>query len=261
MKGIQIGIIGGTHGMGRWFADYLTKQGLPVHVSGRTTGMRAAEMARLCQVVIVSVPIGVTNAIIAQVGPLLKKGSLLMDLTSVKTESVRAMLKFSLSEVIGCHPLFGPQAASVEGQHVVLCPARTKKWLPWLRDVLERGGASLVETTPERHDEIMALIQGLNHLNTIMMGMALGETAAPLSQLDPFTTPLFSIKSKIVQKILNDNPRLYAEILCHNQRVAGIIDIYGEMLAGIKSLTERGDAEGLTAMMKETASRLWPIGK
>jgi prephenate dehydrogenase len=94
-----------------------------------------------------------------------------------------------------------------------------------------------------------------------MMGMALGMTAAPLCELDPFTTPLFSIKSKIVQKILSDNPRLYAEILCHNQKMAGIIDIYGEMFARIKSCVARGDAEGLTAMMKETASRLWPTEK
>jgi len=32
-----------------------------------------------------------------------------------------------------------------------------------------KSGARLVETTPERHDEIMALVQGINHLDTLVM--------------------------------------------------------------------------------------------
>ncbi|MBW2650637.1 MAG: hypothetical protein JRC66_06445 [Deltaproteobacteria bacterium] len=56
MKNIQIGIIGGTGGIGRWFANFFKKEGYVVHVSGRRTGMSMDEMAERCQVVIVSVP-------------------------------------------------------------------------------------------------------------------------------------------------------------------------------------------------------------
>src|SRR3972149_1337463 len=224
MKDIQIGIIGGTRGMGKWFADFLKSHGYRVHVSGRTTGMTAAEMAGSCQVVVVSVPIGVTGDVIAQVGPLLGAEHLLMDLTSLKAEPVEAMLRFSTAEVIGCHPLFGPQIASPEGLHIVLCPARTKKWLPWLRDALGRGGGTVIETTPEKTDELMAVVQGLNHVNTIMMGMVMSKIAAPLSQLDPFTTPIFAAKTKIVEKILMDNPLLHAEIICANPNMTRIIE-------------------------------------
>ena len=198
MKDIRIGVIGGTRGMGKWFADFLKDQGYVVHVSGRKSGLTMAEMAAGCQVVVVSVPIGATTDIIAQVGPLMGEESLLMDLTSLKSEPVRAMLKFSRSEVIGCHPLFGPQVASLMRQNVIVCPARGERWLSWLKDLLTRGGALITETGPEKHDEIMSIVQGLNHFNTIMMGLALSRTSAPLAQLDGFTTPFFDAKAGMV---------------------------------------------------------------
>ena len=119
MKELEIGIIGGTGGIGRWFVDFFEKEGYTVHVSGRRTGMDMDEMAQKCQVVIVSVPIGVTTQVIEQVGPKMKKESLLMDFTSLKEEPVKAMLECSSSEVMGCHPLFGPDVSSIEGQNIV----------------------------------------------------------------------------------------------------------------------------------------------
>ena len=120
----RIGIIGGAGGMGRWFGAFFEQAGHPVHVSGHASGPRPAEMAAACPVVIVSVPIAVTESVIREVGPHMKKDSLLMDLTSLKAGPVRAMLEASASEVIGLHPLFGPGVMSLEGQNIALCPAR-----------------------------------------------------------------------------------------------------------------------------------------
>ena len=94
----------------------------------------------------------------------MKKDSLLMDLTSLKAGPVRAMLEASASEVIGLHPLFGPGVPSLEGQNIVLCRARGTRWLPWVRDIFGRKNANLIEATPERHDEVMAVVQALNHI-------------------------------------------------------------------------------------------------
>ncbi len=258
MNGLEIGIIGGTRGMGRWFADFLQSQGYSVHVSGQTAGMKPQEMASHCQIIVVSVPISVTIDTIATVGPLLRDWQLFMDLTSLKVDQVKAMLKHSQAEVIGCHPLFGPQTISNENLHVVLCPARTTKWLPWLHETLEKGKVLVIETTPERHDEIMTVVQGLNHLNTIMMGMALSKTSAPLAQLDQFTTPFFDMKADMVKKIIADNPRLHAEIICSNPKMAAMIKMYGQILDELKSPILRGDAEDLTDTLQKAASLLWP---
>lgn len=260
MKQIRIGVIGGTRGMGRWFAGFLGKQGFTVAVCDEKTQLTPAGLAESCDVVVVSVPIGITVGIIEQIGPLLKEESLLLDLTSLKAAPVEAMLKCSRSEVIGCHPLFGPKVRSVRGRHIVLCPARTKRWLPWLRSILQAAGARIVETTPEEHDRSMALVQGLNHLNSLLMGMVLSETGVRPAELSPLSTPAFEEKMKLVKKILRPHVRLSAEIIMLNPDTDPILDLYEKMLSELKILIRRKDTEGLIALMEHHAARLWAAG-
>ena len=251
MEDIQIGIIGGTGGMGRIFADIFRQEGYTVHVSGRTQGLDIPSMAEICQVVIVSVPIDITVETIGKIGPLMREDALLMDLTSLKTEPVKAMLHASSSEVIGLHPLFGPGVDSIDGYTIVLCPARTQDWLPWVRDILEKHGAAIIETTPERHDELMALVQALNHLNSITMGMVLKEWGEDLTELASFTTPMFSTKLEIIKEIFTNNPRLYADIITLNPNIQKVIELYGRILADITGMIKRGDTEAFTDIMKK----------
>jgi prephenate dehydrogenase len=251
MKDIEIGIIGGTGGMGKWFGGFLQKEGYPVLPLGRKTGMDIPTMVERCQVVIVSVPISATCEVIERVGPLMKKESLLMDLTSLKVAPVKSMLKSSVSEVIGLHPLFGPSANSIAGHKIVLCPVRAKKWLDWLKGILIRNGADIIETTPERHDELMGLVQVLNHLNSIAMGMILRESGVDLVELKRFATPMFDTKLAIIEKVFSNNPRLYSEVITLNPNVHKVIDLYGKTLSDLKTLIDKGNAETLMELMKE----------
>jgi len=244
-----IGIVGGTGGMGRWFAAFFEKEGHPVVVSGKDTGPRPAEMAASCPVVIVSVPIGATIEVIRQVGPHMKRDSLLMDLTSLKAEPVRAMLESSVSEVIGLHPLFGPGVPSLEGQNVVLCPARGDRWLPWVRDVLVKGGANLIETTPERHDEIMAVVQALNHFDTIVLGLAVRDTGMSREELGRFSTPLFRGKMEMIDRVFS-RPDLHAEIIEGNPHTGRMIGLYRRALDRIAQAALEGDAPAVAALMR-----------
>ena len=255
MKDIEIGIIGGTGGMGRWFAGFFQKEGYPVLVSGRKTGMDIPTMAEKCQVVIVSVPISITCEVIERVGPHMKKESLLMDLTSLKADPVKSMLKSSVSEVIGLHPLFGPAVDSIAGYTIVLCPVRTENWLDWVKDIFTKNGANIIETTPERHDELMALVQGLNHLNSITMGMILGESGVDLTELKRFATTMFDTKLAIIEKVFTNNPRLYADIITLNPNIHKILDLYEKTLSGLKTLINKRDTETFMEWMKE--SSIW----
>ena len=237
--------------MGRIFADLFRQEGHTVHVSGRTQGLDIPTMAETCQVVIVSVPITITGEIIGKIGPLMGKNALLMDLTSLKTEPVQAMLHSSPSEVIGLHPLFGPGVDSIAGHTIVLCPARTQGWLQWLRDTLKNHNAAIIETTPERHDELMALVQALNHLNSITMAMVLHEWGEDLTELESFATPMFTTKLDIIREIFTNNPRLYAEIITLNPYILKIIELYGKTLADITGMIERWDTEAFTTLIKK----------
>ena len=251
MKDIEIGIIGGTGGMGSIFATLFREEGYTVHVSGRTQGRDIPTMAETCQVVIVSVPIGITVEIIEQLGPHLRRESLIMDLTSLKAEPVKAMLQHSPAEVIGLHPLFGPGVDDIAGHTIVLCPARTEAWLDWLRHILAKNGATIIETTPERHDELMALVQVLNHLNSITMGMILGEWGVDLTELQRFATPMFNTKLDIMREIFTNNPRLYADIITLNPHIDKILELYGRILSDVETLIRKRDAGGLAELMEK----------
>jgi prephenate dehydrogenase len=254
-----VGIIGGTGGMGQWFARFLAREGFSVLVSGREAGPTLPEMAGVCPVVVVSVPIGVTCEVIRKAGPLMKEDSLLMDLTSLKAEPVRAMLDSSRSEVIGLHPLFGPAEPSLEGKNVALCPARGEKWLPWLRGLLEKNGAHLVETTPERHDEIMALVQGINHLDTLVMGMVLVESGLDPAVIERFSTPILRTKMGIIQKVFS-HPDLYAQLIVQNPHLRRMLDLFEGKFAELKSIVEKGSAEELRSKIQKEAAGTWTVG-
>jgi len=255
MKDIQIGIIGGTGGMGRIFAELFRQEGYRVQVAGRKKGGDITVMAAQCQVIIVSVPIGITREIIEQIGPLMKEDALLMDLTSLKAEPVRAMLQSSPAQVIGLHPLFGPGVASISGYTICICPARGEGWIAWVKDIFTKHGASLIETTPEHHDEMMALVQALNHLNSITLGLMLQQWGIDLAELQKYATPIFKTKLDIIKEIFTNNPRLYAEIIALSPHLSRIMELYRRILSDLETLTKERDAGQFTALLEEKS--LW----
>ncbi len=258
MERLWIGIIGGTGGMGKWFADFARTAGCEVDVSGRNSGMSPEKMAACCDVVCVAVPIPATVPVIERVGPQMPEPSLLMDLTSLKVDPVAAMLRSSHCEVVGCHPLFGPRETSAAGQNVVLCPARSGRWLPRVKALFAEGGANVVETTPERHDAAMAVIQSMNHLHSIEMALLLESPGLDFKALEAFSTPIFRTKTEILARVLKNNPRLYAEIICGNPAVPLLIEFYRKSLDALCEIVRSGDAERLAQRMESLAGKLWP---
>ena len=250
-KNLEIGIIGGTGGIGKWFAEFFREQGCKVHTAGRNTGMEWTALARRCAVVVVSVPISATGDTIRRVGAHMGKEKLLMDLTSLKSEPVRAMLESSKAEVIGLHPLFGPDASSLRGQNIVICPARGRKWLGWIKEILRKNGARLQELTPAEHDRMMAYVQGLPHLSTILMGAALREGGIDPGELAKYSTPVFRSRMVMVDKVFTTNPRLYAEILALNPETRRILARCEKALMELKTRIEKRDADSLRNWLTE----------
>lgn len=254
MNEFEIGIIGGTGGIGGWFASFFREEGYHVHVVGRSEGMPLPELTTRCRVVIVSVPIAATPDIIRRVGPHLPPDSLLMDFTSLKEEPVRDMLEATSAEVVGCHPLFGPDCPSLTGQNIVLCPGRGERWLNLMEGLFTRGGARVTVTTPGEHDRMMALVQGLTHLDTILMGLTLKESGIADATLDAFSTPVFRTKRAIFGKVFGARPELYAGLLTGNRNMPRILEMYEKNLRLLKSLILSGNSGGLTALMKKADS-------
>ena len=257
MKKIKAGIIGGTHGMGKWFARLLKKQDCTVYVSGRKTKLQANDLARLCDVVVVAVPISATADIIRQVGPRLTKDQLFMDLTSLKKEPVKLMLQNSPADVIGCHPLFGPQLKDVSGQNVIVCPGRGKKWLAWLNGVFKKNKMAVWKATPEKHDKMMAVVQALNHLNTMTLGMAISQMKITPAETNKFTTPIFRAKMDIIRKVFLESPALYVDIITGNPQIGKILGQYETVLKDIGAKIKSGNRIKSKETLEKAAGKLY----
>ena len=225
-KTITVGIIGGTGKMGQVFKEFFESRGCKVLTSSRSTKLKPIDCAKLSDVVLISVPIDTTLEVIKQVAPHIRKSSLLMDTTSIKKEPVESMLMHSKCEVIGMHPLFGPGVSSLRKQTIVLCPARAKKWMEWTVGIFEKGGAKIKITTPQKHDEMMSIIQGLNHFSTLSAAHAMKNLGVSVKESLEYTSPIYKLRMAMVGRILNQDPELYASIEIMNPANKKMLSTY-----------------------------------
>ncbi|AGB02622.1 prephenate dehydrogenase/arogenate dehydrogenase family protein [Methanoregula formicica] len=220
---MKLGIIGGTGKMGRLFVPVFERAGFEVLVSGRKTALKNADLATTCDIVIVSVPIHDTCRIIAEIAPLMKKDQLLCDFTSLKVKPVEAMLA-SKADVIGLHPMFGPTVSSIKGQTIIACPARAGKARTGsLLKVFRDEGATCTITTPEDHDRMVAVVQGLTHYVTLCMADTVRRLRMDIRATQAFTSPVYQIELSLMGRLLSQDPALYADILQQNPFVPDVL--------------------------------------
>ena len=237
------GIIGGTGQMGRFFAGVFQTAGWETVVSGRRTELTNRDVAEMADLVLVSVPIRATAEVIREIAPLLSEDQVFCDLTSLKVEPVRAMLA-SRAEVIGLHPMFGPGVASLRGQTNVATPARcSQETLDTLLSVFREQGAEITISTPEDHDRMMAVIQGLTHFVTLAKAEAIRRTGADIAESLRFTSPIYRIEMGLVGRILAQDAGLYGDILQMNPAVPEVLARFEEAVRALREIVESGDAD------------------
>ncbi len=222
---MKAGIIGGTGKMGRLFTPVFERAGYEVLISGRSTLLTNADLAGQCDIVILSVPIHDTVRVIEEISPVLTKDQLLCDFTSLKTEPVNAMLK-SKASVIGLHPLFGPTVQSLRRQTIIVCPARAdEKMVASLLSIFRSEGAQCTLATPQDHDRMMAVVQGLTHFVTLCMADSVRRLGIDIETTRAFTSPVYQIELALVGRLLSQDPLLYADILQQNPFVPEVLSI------------------------------------
>jgi prephenate dehydrogenase len=252
-----IGLIGGAGHMGAMFRPLFEAEGHRVRVAGPSDDPTYDGLVTGSDMVIVTVPIAETEAVIGRIAPHLRPDQLLSDFTSIKGRPVRAMLATPAC-VIGGHPLFAPMA-SPAGQNMVLCPARPGPYLDWYRGFLERQGLKVVLMAPEAHDEAMAFIQGLTHFLNIAFARTLQTRKADLERILQVCSPVYQVMFAILCRVLSGDARLYGQIQTanpHNPPVLADFLANGEtLLASVRS----GAAEEVYRLFDEAAEYLGPF--
>lgn len=272
---MNIGIIGGTGEFGRSFARWFKEDGHQVVITGRNTskGERISKSlgvefsndniktASEMDIVIVSVPIENTVEVIKEVAPHMKKGSLLSDFTSVKIEPCNAMEEFAPEdvEIIGMHPMFGPRVTTLEGQIVILTPIVSKKWEKFITDFLTKHKARIYFSTPEEHDRIMSIVQGLTHFAYITLASTIRELEVDVQYSKRFASPVYKLMLDLIARIVGQNPVLYASIQMNNPEITKVHDAFIEEAVRLQTIVKDKDIDNFVKFMGNSAKVLGDV--
>ena len=248
---MRIAIIGGEGGMGRSLNTLFSDLGHDVLSADLQTKLRPAEAAATADVVIISVPIRDTRTVIEQLGPLVRREALLMDVTSIKTDPMAAMLASTEASVVGTHPMFGPGVNTYQGQRVVLCPGRGDSWLDWARQMFSARGLVISEATPSEHDSMMAIVQVLHHFKTQVLGMTLSRTGTPLEETLRFTSPAYLLETYVTGRHFAQSPELYGPIEMLNPDSKQVIEEFGKAAADLAEILAAGDQDAFDQVFQD----------
>lgn len=272
---MRVAVIGGSGSFGRIFARLFKEEGHEVVITGRkkAKGERVARelgvafttdnvrATRESDVVIISVYIENTLEVIKEVAPHVRDGALLMDVTSVKLEPCRAMLEYAnpKAELIGTHPMFGPRISSIEGQTIVVTPLRVEKWDRYLLEFLGKRKARVFVTTPEEHDEIMGVVQGLTHFAYLSVASTLKKLDVDVKYSRNFASPIYELMLDLIARIVGQSPRLYAAIQMHNPLAARVRRTFIEKAEELRRVIENKDSAAFNKIMVESARHIGDI--
>ncbi len=247
-----IGIVGSEGAYGRWLQSFFRERmGLEVvgcdpAVSG---GLSEEELIQRSDVLIFSAPIRVTETLIrdyARIAAGREAGKLWLDVTSIKAGPVQAMLA-SKAEVAGLHPMTAPpKSPTLKGRVLVVCEARLDGWRGWLQSLTEALEAECVHSDPDRHDQVMALVQAMVHATHLAQAAVLRDYAPELGDLQallPYRSASFEMDTAIMARILSLNPAIYEDIQFGNPHVSGMLEKLSSRISQLHALVgEGGDA-------------------
>jgi len=175
-------------------------------------GVNYVSLEEVCQAdwIFVAVAISATEQIIKKISPLLKRGSLVMDVCSVNVLPAK-WLEENISadnEIMTTHPMFGPDSAAngTKGLQWVLCPLRiSDQNLNELTQILNKLELKIIETTPDDHDQQAAVSLALVHF----IGRGLEEFGMQNLKI---TSLGFERLLKVNETVTNDSWQLFLDM-------------------------------------------------
>lgn len=239
----KVVIIGGQGQLGRLFGQMFGLSGYRVETLEQGDWPRSDEILADAGLVMVAVPIDITCQIIDRLGKL-PADCLLVDVTSVKAAPLEHMLAVHKGPVLGLHPMFGPDVASLAKQVIVCCQGRDPAASQWLLDQMTIWGARLQQVEAKAHDEAMTLIQALRHFATFAYGWHLSREQANIDRLLNLSSPIYRLELAMVGRLFAQDPHLYADIILSSPQNLAMIRRYYQNFGEALGLLERGDRAG-----------------
>lgn len=228
--------------MGQWFKKLFERQDVPVLIAGRQTTALQQKIAQ-SDIVIISVPIQQTKAVIEHVIPLMNQQSLLADLTSVKVMPLKIMESASCG-TLGLHPLFG-NTVDPQGQTIVFCQQNNNPWVTILEKLFQQEGMKILKMSAEEHDKQMALIQSLTHAVNVSLSVVLQQQN--ISEI--LTTPTFALQQKAIERVVRQDPELIEGIQFFNPFTESVFTEFQKTFNEIRKINQKQQPGGYKKLL------------
>jgi prephenate dehydrogenase len=182
----------------------------------KAIGAHIGGLERVCRqkILILCVPISNINEMLKRISPYLKKGTVVVDVCSVKVEPIKWMTTIlpEFVSILPTHPMFGPDSAvdSLTGRKIVLCKGRIDPHLyAKIKAWLEEKKLTVIETTAEDHDRKIARSLCLTHF----VGRTLSRLEITKLDID---TEGYNRLLHILEVVENDTWQLFEDMNRYN---------------------------------------------
>ena len=222
-------------------------------------------VASIADIVEFCLPQDVAPLVVKEIAPHMKDGALITDITGIKygeDRSVDHPRKLSFIQnaidyshhsigIVGKHPM-GKHPFDFSKGRIIFTPAysmrkATKQHLEQMINMHEALDCSFLTCTPQKHDKMMAIIQGI-HLPLIAIGHAIRALDVDLKEVRDFASPPYKILLDLICRIHDGNPRTYALIQTLNPH----IPFFTGLIAGELRLLQKASEKGDTSFIQRT---------
>ena len=270
----KVVIIGGTKWFWKWVAEYILahfEEGIQITITWKDPKRGKKSSKEMwcsytddnikavsdADVVIISTPISVTEKVIKQVAPHVKVGAVLADVTSIKKTPSACMNKYVKDGVIviPVHPMFWPFVKNITWQVFVITAkeeVRSNKIYIYFKKFLLKQGANVLETSPDEHDEMMAIIQGLTHFCLYSFWETLRHLQLDLKYSHNFISAIYNLLIASVARYMNQNPKLYYDIHTNNPKIIEVQKKYIEVVKNIHEAIQKKDEFNFVSRIYDT---------
>jgi cyclohexadieny/prephenate dehydrogenase len=270
---IGIGLIGSS------LARVIRREGLARHIAiatrSRSTLARAEELGlgdsyttdaqeavREADLVIVSVPVGSSGAVAAEIAPALKKGAILTDVGSTKASVIAQMQPYVPEGVhfIPGHPLAGTEKSGPDAGFADLFDNRWCIFTPLqgtdpealekLSEFWRRCGSNIDTMDPQHHDMTLAIVSHLPHIIAYnIVGTADDLEAVTKTEVIKYSASGF----RDFTRLAASDPTMWRDVCLHNKdAILEMLARFSEDLASLQRAIRWGDGEKLFDLFTRT---------
>lgn len=245
-------IIGGNGKLGGVFKRMLELSGYNVKVLEKDQWSQSDTLLSNAGLVIVSVPINLTLDVIDKLSNL-PSDCVLVDLTSTKSKPLSHMLSVHQGPVLGLHPMFGPDVASLAKQVIIYCDGRDSDKYQWLLEQMSIWGAKLTLADANEHDGAMTLVQGMRHFTTFVYGQHLAAENPNMDKLLEYSSPIYRLELAMVGRLFAQDSELYADIIFSSNENTKMFSRYLSRFEMANTMLLSGDREGFINAFKDVS--------